>query len=224
MWISEIGFVQDEIPAGEVGTGVGWYATIDGKKQNKKFESQEQAMIEYAISDNDGAGRYDTQALSELLKPHEPFIPTQDYKLELAFPVSMKGFLDGYGPSDKPQGDLPEPKTPGQNNGGGLENENREQNFKVVVLKFTPQQWIDTEMEQRLEMLQNNLGRKNDTDAIIRLIEAFEELYSLSVSDTTVTLAAAMKPYVDSSVSVDLTQSAEDTLEAVSEVPQEDQF
>lgn len=44
-----------------------WYAFINGQQQLKSFDSKDQAMTEYALSDNSRAGQYDEDMLANLL-------------------------------------------------------------------------------------------------------------------------------------------------------------
>ena len=44
-----------------------WYAFINGVQSLKSFDSKDQAMTEYALSDNSRAGQYDEDMLANLL-------------------------------------------------------------------------------------------------------------------------------------------------------------
>jgi hypothetical protein len=91
VWITELSFgkVEGSEPAK-------YKALIDGKPQEREYDSVEQIMIEYALSDNDTVGMYDQQALHELISPHANLIPMENYKLELAPPVALKTFNEDY--------------------------------------------------------------------------------------------------------------------------------
>ncbi len=61
----------------------------------------EARKIKYALSDNDRAGEYDEQALTELVYPHIKEIDLKAFKIDLAEPVSLQSLIDGVGPGEE---------------------------------------------------------------------------------------------------------------------------
>ena len=108
VWVSILGFADIAEKAGHV------YALVDGKVQKmegvppREFESREQAMIEYALSDNDGAGRYDKQALAELVQPYKDLVPMDNYKIEVYDPqplIEIANSINGSGEEQRDDSD-----------------------------------------------------------------------------------------------------------------------
>ena len=60
--------------------------------------STDGSKIEYALSDNDRAGEYDEQKLTELVYPHIQEINLEDYKIDLGEAADLKSLIDGIGP------------------------------------------------------------------------------------------------------------------------------
>jgi DNA modification methylase len=104
-WVSTIEFKQRDDKK--------WYACIDGVAYPGEFESLDQAMTEYALSDNDRAGSYDEDKLAE----HLSKLPTLEdiYRFDLGKMTNIKELMSRYGPDlkeDEFDGTLPdEPKT-----------------------------------------------------------------------------------------------------------------
>lgn len=86
VWITELAFGKTESDP------IKFKAIIDGEVQEREYDSIEQIMIEYALSDNDGVGAYDQQALHELTSGYAELIPQGLYKLELAPPTALETF------------------------------------------------------------------------------------------------------------------------------------
>ena len=79
------------------------------------FASAEHVMIEYALSDNDSAGRYNNEALAMLVHDYQPLIPQDMFKIEVAAPVPLEPILNAFQPdgTDPTEEELPaadEPK------------------------------------------------------------------------------------------------------------------
>lgn len=53
--------------------------------------------LEYMLSDNDAAGRYDDQMLAELVT-NTPDIALDDYKVDLGDPIDLEALLKKFGP------------------------------------------------------------------------------------------------------------------------------
>jgi len=104
-WVSLIEFKEREDKK--------WFACIDGVAQVGEFESLEQAVTEYALSDNDRAGSYDEDKLAEQLSK----LPQLEdiYRFDLGKLTNIKELMSRYGPDlkeDEFDGSLPdEPKT-----------------------------------------------------------------------------------------------------------------
>lgn len=83
LWVSILSFADIEGKPGVKSV------LIDGKFQiitgdtPREFQSIEHAMLEYAISDNDHAGKTDTQVLAELANPYMDVVPMENYKIEV---------------------------------------------------------------------------------------------------------------------------------------------
>ena len=153
VWITELGFAQVELPVGETGSPTKWKAVIDGKLQDKEYESRDQIMIEYALSDNDQAGYYDETALAQLIHPYQTKIEAGTYKLDLGKPVDMKQFLDQFQPV----------------NGNGDETEEDEKSKEIVIsIKFTPDQY--NEIAPKIDEVKAKLETENMTDLFVRLL------------------------------------------------------
>jgi hypothetical protein len=168
-WITELGFAQVDLPVGSEGAPRNWRATIDGVIQDKEFESKEQLMLEYALSDNDQAGYYDQQALAELIIPFEDKLGG-DYKFELGKPVDMKPFLEQY------RGD-------NTSNGTNAENEEDKDKAIAIILKFTPDQYKD--LEPRLRQVKASMLIENNTDLFLRLLASAENGETITTQTTT---------------------------------------
>lgn len=65
----------------------------------------EKERIEFALSDNDQAGFYDTDLLSELVMPHVDEIPLNDFKIELSDAVTVQAIVDEFTDLFVPEGD-----------------------------------------------------------------------------------------------------------------------
>lgn len=84
VWVSLIEFEQ---------SGANWIAIIDGKKQSKVFTTKEQAMLEYALSDNDRAGYYDDEMLGSLTMQF-PDMDFNQYAIDMAAPRDLSSFIE----------------------------------------------------------------------------------------------------------------------------------
>lgn len=77
-----------------------WVKVVDAPDDTTK--------LEYALSANDAAGRYDDQLLAELIS-NTPTIELKDYKVDLGNPVDLSQVLAKFAPTEDP---LPEPREP----------------------------------------------------------------------------------------------------------------
>jgi len=68
VWVTELDFEYEPAVAGQMATV---HAVIDGKVQQRGFSSAEHVMPEYALSDNDLAGRYNNEALAMLVHDYQ---------------------------------------------------------------------------------------------------------------------------------------------------------
>lgn len=93
LWVSLIEFIQQDD-----GT---FRAKVNGELQSQVFKTQEQGMLEYALSDNDKAGNWNPDELAELIHTYKDDISMDKYKADLAFPLTLTGFLDNYQPKTK---------------------------------------------------------------------------------------------------------------------------
>lgn len=59
--------------------------------------------LKYSISDNDNAGEYDEQKVAELSYPHIEDINLEDYKIEVAQPISLKDVIERHAPDIEPK-------------------------------------------------------------------------------------------------------------------------
>lgn len=117
VWITELGINERDID------GVKKYSAIlDGVPESAVFDSIEQMMIEYGISDNDPAGAYDQKALFTLIQPHK-MIPLPDYKLHVQPAASFASWQEKFNnnatdgnkkKANKPFGVVIECETPGE--------------------------------------------------------------------------------------------------------------
>jgi hypothetical protein len=95
VWITELGFAFEQLDNGQTVV----HAVLDGKVQTQRdFVDEEHAMTEYAISDNDNAGRYNTEALAMLVQPYQEVIPMDMFQIEVAAPVSLETILNDFQP------------------------------------------------------------------------------------------------------------------------------
>jgi hypothetical protein len=93
MGVKEVACVMIEFRKGERG----WQAKVGGESQKKVFNTKQQAMIEYALSDNDRAGTYDDQKLVELVMQN-PQIELESYSVDLGTQTTLlqlKNSFDG---------------------------------------------------------------------------------------------------------------------------------
>ena len=82
-----------------------WVSVVDAKTEAKK--------LEYALSDNDRAGEYDQEKLTELLvtTPDINMTALQDIKIDLGKMTEIGVLLEKYGPGDEPEAEeQPEPE------------------------------------------------------------------------------------------------------------------
>jgi DNA modification methylase len=103
-WVSTIEFKQREEK---------YFACIDGVECAGEYDSLDQAMTEYALSDNDRAGSYDEDKLAEHLSKLPEI--SDIYRFDLGKMTNIKELMSRYGPDlkeDEFDGSLPdEPKS-----------------------------------------------------------------------------------------------------------------
>lgn len=173
IWITELGFgkvehSQEYFDAG----GVQKYkALLDGEVQEREYNSIEQIMLEYAISDNDPIGQYDQEALHELTKPHREFIPQGTYKLELAPSISLEKFDQDF------------EKEQARKKAEEGQNENKKDKKIVVRVEYTPEQF--KEIEPRIDTLRELLGVESNTDLFTKMVEIAESQAAAESEDIT---------------------------------------
>jgi hypothetical protein len=93
--ITEIACVMIEFEKQERG----WRAKIGGESQKKIFKTKKQAMVEYALSDNDRAGSYDDQKLAELVM-NNPGIELEAYTVDLGTQTTLLQLRDSFAGSE----------------------------------------------------------------------------------------------------------------------------
>src|SRR5436190_20347127 len=109
VWVMELDFEYEAAVAGQMATV---HAVIDGKPQQRGFSSADHVMTEYALSDNDSAGRYNNEALAMLVHDYQELIPQDMFKIEVAAPIPLETLLNDFQPdgTDPTTEELPEPK------------------------------------------------------------------------------------------------------------------
>jgi len=88
--------------------------------------------LEYMLSSNDAAGRYDDQLLAELIT-NTPDIELGDYKVDLGESVDLSKVLDRFGPKDEE-----------------IAGEGEAKPFKRVTFTFAVEQWAEVEKAIRI--------------------------------------------------------------------------
>ena len=69
----------------------------------------EKQKIEYALSDNDRAGYYEEDKLTELVYPHIEEIRLEDFKVDVGEPIDLKDIVERFGPDlDEKADEIPE--------------------------------------------------------------------------------------------------------------------
>lgn len=68
-------------------------------------------MVELSLADNDRAGMYDDQLLSELIYPHLSEIPLEDYKADIGQAASLQDMLESFIPDIEEREDALPPAT-----------------------------------------------------------------------------------------------------------------
>lgn len=169
VWISPIEFKQAENGK--------WFAYIDGVQQEREFENEDQAMVEYALSDNDQVGRYNSQSLAELIMPHQAAIKMDTYKIDIAHPVSIKSILDALQPTsvDGVLGGNPDiaDRDVDQNDLDSRLDTYLNRAIRQIVLYFTIEEYQST--IERLEKIRNNFKFQNNTETVLHLLNFYEK-------------------------------------------------
>lgn len=102
-WVSVVDFVQRDDGK--------WYAKINDIPYEGVFDSKEQGIMEYALSDNDRAGYYLEDQLAEQLAALPSLVEDDLYRFDLGKLTSVKELMSRYGPElveDDFDGTLPE--------------------------------------------------------------------------------------------------------------------
>lgn len=164
VWITELSFAQNQ----ETGK---YQALIDGKAQEKQYETIEQIMIEYALSDNDTVGKYEQKQLHQLIAPYQEMIQLENYKLELQPAVPLKMFM----------------MHPEKIKDGNEEKKSDEGKNKIVVMKFefTPEAYKS--VEPRVQKIRDALGVENNADLLTNLLAMAEEIKAKEEAEDTTT-------------------------------------
>lgn len=79
VWVSVISFVEDQEKI---------FAEINGQRQLKAFDSELQAMTEYALADNSRSGTYDENELANLLSEADLDFSIE-YSIDFGEPVNI---------------------------------------------------------------------------------------------------------------------------------------
>lgn len=155
-WCSVIEFVKEKQK---------WVVLINGKKNDKKtFNTKEQGMLEYALSDNDRVGYYEDQALAELLESLRNSLPLQDYKVDMGYSVDLQKLLDGFGPADTKK-DVDDLET--RQLDVWINND-----IKQIILYFSKAEFEG--VIKRMEAVREEFKVKNNTEAFLKLLEFYE--------------------------------------------------
>jgi DNA modification methylase len=88
VWVNTITFFEEDKK---------WRAKINGEVAPKIFESKEQAMLEYALSDNDRAGYWEDESLASILL-NNPGINLDEFKVDLGEPLGLKDVIERFAP------------------------------------------------------------------------------------------------------------------------------
>ena len=104
-----------------------WVAYIETKDDAE--------ALEYMLSSNDAAGRYDDQLLAELIT-NTPNIELTDYKVDLGESIDLSKVLERFGPKEPDEEDIA--------------GEGEAKPFKRVTFTFAAEQWADIDKAIRI--------------------------------------------------------------------------
>lgn len=102
VWISEINFQQNDQQL--------WQAYVNGVEQPKRFQSKEDGMMEYALSDNDRAGYYDDDLLANLIPGLN--VDWNQYAADLHPPTNMQELIDKFQEAEEDEAPEASTETP----------------------------------------------------------------------------------------------------------------
>ncbi len=97
--------------------------------------SDDKTRLEYALSANDAAGRYDDQLLAELIT-NTPDIELTDYKVDLGESIDLSKVLERFGPKEADEAEIA--------------GEGEAKPFKRVTFTFAAEQWADVDKALRI--------------------------------------------------------------------------
>ena len=137
------------------------HAVIDGKPQQRGFSSAEHVMTEYALSDNDSAGRYNNEALAMLVHDYQELIPQDMFKIEVASPIPLETLLNDFQPdgTDPTEEVLPEPK-------------DAKEKKKRIVFEFANEEEFESVKEQ-VEDLKKDIGTEENGAVLVHLVKSY---------------------------------------------------
>lgn len=166
VWVSEIEPVD---------TGDGWKAIINGEEANKIFDSREQLILEYALSDNDRVGTWnDVNLADELSKVNidpdlfkvDLALPTRIEDLQMAFGVGADGIETG----QKMMG-----RDFDQNDMANKLETYEFGTVKQIVIYFDNNQYLD--VMERIQTMLKKTGSQNNTELFLEALKALEAHY-----------------------------------------------
>lgn len=161
VWVTELDFEYEAAVAGQMATV---HAVIDGKIQQRGFSSAEHVMTEYALSDNDAAGRYNNEALAMLVHDYQELIPQDMFKIEVAAPIPLDIVLNDFQPdgTDPTEEELPESKA---------EKEAKEKK-KRIVFEFEDEQIYD-QIKGQIEDLKKDIGTDENAPVLVHILKSY---------------------------------------------------
>lgn len=140
----------------EIGTQEIWVSIVEPKDETE--------MLEIALADNERSGYYDDQVLAELLATMPDF-PLVDYKVDLGYASTLQRLMENFGPSEVRGVDA-----------DSLETDQLDTylnaNVKQIVLYFESEQFSN--VIARLQAVIEKYALKNNTEAVLRLLEFYE--------------------------------------------------
>jgi hypothetical protein len=144
----------------------GYEAYVDGIKAPRTFQSEEAAMLEYALSHNDMVGAYNEGKLAELLQVHS--LPMEVYKVtSVVRPVEDVAFehAGDADPANRPQDEdtTDTDKLETFMNGA----------IKQIVLYFDNEQYEN--VIPRIEALREKFEVDNNTDLFLAMLARCED-------------------------------------------------
>lgn len=147
-----------------------WHSRLDGKEVEATFETEELAMIAYALSDNDQIGRYDPQKFAELISgyAHSPILIS--YKVDIARPVSTQQILDSFSP---PASVPVAERDFDHDEGDSTLNQYVHGTIRQIVLYFDVKEYED--VMTRIQQIMDAHQIENNTDLFMKLVKFYEQ-------------------------------------------------